>query len=112
MWLAREAGTHKEFKPLWDKYIVKSAHQQAHIVDEKQSFKRIYQKLTQLEEALQQGAFLCGDQIRYADIAWLTRLEQLNTIPGFNLQQFPVLKIWLARVSGMLGGKLENATCR
>jgi len=112
MWLALEAGTHKEFKPLWDKYIVKAAHQQAHTVDEEQSLNRIYQKLTQLEGALQQGPFLCGDQIRYADIAWLTRIEQLNSIPGFTLQGFPALKIWHEKVCKLLDGHLENATCR
>jgi len=112
MWLALEAGTHKEFKPLWDKYIVKAAHQQAHTVDEKQSLNRIYQKLAQLENALQLASFLCGDQIRYADIAWLTRLEQLNSIPDFTLQGFPALKIWHKKVGKLLDGNLENVTCR
>ncbi len=111
MWLALEAGSHKEFKPLWDQYIIKASHQQAHVVDKTQSFKRIYQQLSQLEAALQKETFLCGDQIRYADIAWCTRLEQLNTIPGFNLAQFSALKTWLDTVSAMLANKQETAPC-
>ncbi|MEH6345603.1 MAG: glutathione S-transferase family protein [Bermanella sp.] len=111
MWLALEAGTHKEFKPLWDKYIVKTSHQPAHSESEQQSFTRIYQKLTQLENALQQNAFLCGDQIRYADIAWFTRLEQLSTIPGVNLAQFSALNNWQDTVSELLASEQEKSKC-
>ena len=111
MWLALEAGTHKEFKPLWDKYIVKVFNQQANIVNEEQSLKRIYQKLSQLENALQQKAFLCGDQIRYADIAWFTRLEQLSAIPNVNLKKFSALNNWQNKVADILASEQGRSKC-
>jgi GST-like protein len=99
MWLALEAGTHKEFKPLWDQYILNKPQCQGHNFNEQQSFSRIYDQLNQLENALSISPFLCGDSIQYADLAWHSRITKLNTITRFTLKAFPSISNWLIKTT-------------
>ena len=46
MWLALESGTHKEFKPFYDTYVLKVKNPQRHIVNAAESINRINQKLS------------------------------------------------------------------
>jgi len=98
MWLGMEAGTHKEFKPLWDKYILNKKDCSLDIKAEYSAINRIEKKLKALEETLMNNEFLCGEQIRFADIAWFTRLESMQLIPGFSIEKFPNLTQWYVRV--------------
>ncbi len=111
MWLALESGTHKEFKPLWDQYISKQKNIQSHILNEKKTIENIYKKLNQLEKALTSTAFLCGDSIHYADIAWHSRIDGLNNIPAFSLDNFPAIQVWLALTKSTLKKPLEDEVC-
>mgnify|MGYP000322775384 CR=1 FL=1 len=105
MWLALEAGTHKEFKPLCDKHIFNISQGQAHIVNESLSLKRIHDKLQPLETTLNKTRFLCGDNLQYADLAWHSRITQLQCIPGFSLMDFPTINEWLTCANQSLSAK-------
>ena len=94
MWLALEAGTHKEIKPLFNKYMMQKKHTPLNTIDEQSALQRIAQKLQVLEKALANSEFLCGEDIRYADIAWYTRLEMLINIPGFTIKASSNIHDW------------------
>ncbi len=94
MWLALESGSHKEFKPLWEKYSLNRVNTQAHIVDEQQSLQRIKVKLKKLELALEKTPYLCGEQLSFADIAWFSRFNVLNHVPQFDFSSFPAIARW------------------
>ncbi len=98
MWLGMEAGTHKEFKPLWSKYILNSKDFSLDIKAEYSAINRIELKLKALEDTLETIEFLCGDKIRYADIAWFTRIESMLLIPAFSIKKFPNLTRWYLRM--------------
>ncbi len=98
MWLGMEAGTHKEFKPLWSKYILNKKDSSLDIKTEYSAINRIEQKLKALEETLTNNDFLCGEQIRFSDIAWYTRIESMQLIPAFSIKKFPNLAQWYLRV--------------
>jgi glutathione S-transferase len=94
MWLALDAGTHKEIKPLWDQYIAKKDKPQLHITNEKNALKRIDDKLLILEKTLSLQPFLLGEYPQYADIAWHTQLSLLQRVPNFNAEHLPALIRW------------------
>ena len=112
MWLGIEAGTHKEFKPLWNKYVLKNKGPQISLKEEYPAIKRIEQKLQTLENTLCNCEFLCGEKVQFADIAWFTRLESMQLIASFSLDKFPNITRWLSlmqevtnRVSQKANGK-------
>ena len=105
MWLALETGTHKEFKPFYDTYVLKVKSPQRHIVNAAESINRINQKLSILDTQLTSNHYLCGERITYADLAWYTRIESLNTVPAFTINKFPSIKLWLNRVNDKLAEK-------
>ncbi|MEM7360466.1 MAG: glutathione S-transferase family protein [Pseudomonadota bacterium] len=94
MWLALEAGSHKEFKPLWQKYVLKQGGDPDFIGDESTALNRLHHQLGLLEEMLTDQPYLCGSAMRYADLAWYTRIESLLPVPGFALADFPHLANW------------------
>lgn len=94
MWLALESGSHKEFKPLWEKYSLKRVASQPHIVNEEKSLQRIQVQLEKLELALNKTPYLCGEQLVFADIAWFSRFHVLNQVPQFDLNTFPAVAKW------------------
>jgi len=102
MWLALEAGTHKEFKPLFNKYILQSKHGHLSAIEEQSALQRIEDKLKVLEAALATSSFLCGEEINYADIAWYTRLEMLINVPGFSIQSSLKLQAWYASMAKLM----------
>jgi glutathione S-transferase len=86
MWLALEAGTHKEFRPLWWLCVAKTAPR----FDTSPDLARhiIGQKIAVLERRLARHDYLVGDALSVADIAWFTRIDLLPqlgvevTLPG------------------------------
>ena len=108
MWLALEAGTHKELKPLYSKYILKNKYITLNANEEQSALQRIEQKLNVLEQSLLQHSFLCGDEIRYADIAWFTRFEMLNNIPGFSLEPSSRMHAWYISMAKVMA----NDSCQ
>jgi len=93
MWLALEAGSHKEFQPLWQRYVDKSASV-TFIADEQRALSRIQFPLGILDCALQSTLFLCGSRPSYADFAWFTRIQALQAVPQFSLAVWPHLERW------------------
>ena len=102
MWLALEAGTYKEIKPLFNKYMMHQKHSPLSAVDEQSALQRIEQKLQVLEKALENSEFLCGESIRYADIAWYTRLEMLINIPGFIIKPSSNIYDWYTSMAKVM----------
>lgn len=97
MWLALESGSHKEFKPMWQKYVLKKTNEQGFIGNETTALNRIKQQLGMLEQVLSEQAWLCGSAVRFADLAWYTRIESLNAVQGFKLADFPNIRRWHQR---------------
>ncbi len=102
MWLGLEAGTHKEFKPLWSKYSLKHTGRQLSVEEEYSAIERIEQKLMTLEDTLSEAGFLCGEKMRYADIAWFTRLESMKLVVSFSMEKFPNLARWYSLMQGIV----------
>lgn len=93
MWLALEAGNHKELTPLWQKYVCNN-ESVSYIADEALAMHRIQWPLGILEARLSQQAFLCGKEAGYADLAWKSRVDALCEVPAFSLEGFPAVKGW------------------
>lgn len=102
MWLALEKGAHKEFKPFMDEFLFNKSQPQAHTVNHRHSLIRIELLLTQIEDALTQHRFICSDKIRFADLAWHSRILALQYIPDFSLTSFPAITRWLTSVSNYI----------
>jgi len=71
MWLALESGSLKEFSRLRT-----TAKTDVETIDLIKT--RISWTLHILENQLTETNFLCGDQLSFADLAWLTRIEELD----------------------------------
>jgi glutathione S-transferase len=111
LWLALEAGTHKEFSPLWDRYVAKVDKPRAFITDEKNTLTRIENKIQRLENQLKKTNFLTGEVPRYADIAWYTQLLCLHQVPTFDLQTFPAIAHWLSEMKMVLDSLGASMDC-
>lgn len=57
--------------------------------------------LQRLEDGLNSGQFLVGDQLSLADVA-LVAYTRLAGEGGFNLSRYPKVQAWIARVEGAL----------
>ena len=101
MWLALEAGSHKEFTPLWRRYVC-GEDSVYFIASEETALGRIHGQLGILEYALSSSEFLCADLPGYADIVWYSRLSVLVQVPQFSLEELPALEAWALRMKAKL----------
>lgn len=93
MWLALEAGNHKEFYPLWQRHV--AGHDAVtYIADEPKTLQRIQFVLRILDAALSESAFLCSGKPSYADLAWYSRITALRKVPGFSLSGLGHVARW------------------
>ncbi|MEO0439139.1 MAG: glutathione S-transferase family protein [Pseudomonadota bacterium] len=108
MWLALEAGNHKELTPLWRRYLCKDESVQF-IADEKLALNRLKFPLGILEHTLAQRPYLCAAKPSYADLAWKSRIDALALVPDFQVDAFPALAAWYRRMQDVLTPKHELA---
>ena len=109
MWLALESGTHKEFKPLWERHVLKRAQAQDFVAQESMALQRVDDQIRRVESALQVSNWLGGNNIRYADLAWFSRIDSLLSVPGFSLAKMPAIERWYQRVTELSNQKTALA---
>lgn len=100
MWLALEAGSHKEFTPLWLRHVC-GEESVYFIAGEEFALNRIRQPLGILECALRDEDYLCADTPGYADLAWASRLDVMVQVSGFCIGDFPALAAWHGRMHSL-----------
>jgi glutathione S-transferase len=111
MWLALEAGSHKEFTPLWQHYVC--AEESVYfIASEETALNRIHGQLGILDSALGSSSFLCADSPGYADIVWYSRLIALQQVPQFTIDALPALQAWFQKMDAELQGNLALIDAR
>jgi len=119
MWLALEAGTHKEFRPLWWLCVARpaladalapgvaethaqwwrdvAAGQPRFDTSPELARRIVTQKLAVLEGRLARHEYLVGEALSMADIAWFTRVELLPQL-GVEVTH-PGIRRWSARLA-------------
>lgn len=115
MWLALEAGNHKEFNPLWLRYVIHSPSNAGFIATEASALEHIATAYKCLEETLGQQPYLGGEQPKFADLAWFSRMAMLQQVPGIPLVDSPAIRQWITsmgatreNISSAVTGKLKH----
>ncbi|MEH6516356.1 MAG: glutathione S-transferase family protein [Halioglobus sp.] len=102
LWLALEAGTHKEFKPLLQET---REGKSAQIDDGKRNLlaARAMEKILPLEDALKNSPYLTGDSICFSDIAWYSRIVFMSkTALRDNIQTLKSIQQWVKTLDKVL----------
>ena len=99
MWLALEAGTHKELRPLFARHVLGRNGAVRFDTSEELAREIIAKKLAHLDAQLAGGAYLVGDCCTMADIGWYTRIDLLPRLGvPIDAARYPHIAPWLARM--------------
>lgn len=109
MWLALEAGTHKEFTPLLREVVFADQPELCPTIDATyRSYltERIREKLLLVNRCLEKTPYLTGETLAYSDIAWYGRIKHmLRTSLAASIGEFKAIERWQIRMEDCLDSR-------